>query len=101
MSTLASPPATIALVDDRVHLDVGGRVAVLHPQWLRDRSTEPGQVDPVNRQRLHTPLDVPDDLGVVGCSLRDGAVVAEFSDGHRATYALDALIRALGWLDDA
>lgn len=101
VSTLATPPATIALVDGGVRLDVGGRVVVLHPQWLRDRSTEPGQVDPTNRQRLYTPLDVPGDLAVVGYASTDGAVVAEFSDGHRAIYALDDLMRALGWLADA
>jgi len=101
VSTLATPPATIALVDGGVRLDVGGRIAVLHPQWLRDRSTEPGQVDRTNRQRLYTPLDLPGDLVVVGYAASDGAVVAEFSDGHRATYALDALMRALGWLADA
>lgn len=101
MSTLASPPATIALADGGVRLDVGGRAEVLHPLWLRDRSTERGQIDPANRQRLYTPLDLPADLRVTACELRDGAVVAEFSDGHRATFALDALLRALGWLPDA
>lgn len=70
---------------------------MLHPLWLRDRSVEPGQIDPTNRQRLYSPLDVPADLGVESCAMHDGAVVIEFTDGHRATYDVGALAEAVGW----
>ena len=45
-------------------LDAGVRTAVLHPLWLRCRSEEPGQIEPVSRQRLFTPLDLALDVVV-------------------------------------
>ena len=53
----------------RVRLRLDGNEAELHPVWLRDRSQEPGQVEPTNRQRLYTPRDLPADLGVVSAAV--------------------------------
>ncbi len=92
--------ATVELVGGRVRLDVDGRAAVLHPMWLRDRSVEPGQIEPVSRQRLFTPRDIPPDLSVVGCRVRGHELVVDFSDGHTAHLGLGAIERALGWSVD-
>lgn len=86
--------------DGRVVLQRGAREALLHPLWLRNRSEEPGQIEPVSRQRLFTPLDVPLDLGVTGCAA-DGPVLAvSFTDGHTAHLDLAGIERALGWVTD-
>ncbi len=77
-----------------------GRTADLHPQWLRERSQEPGQVEPTNRQRLFTPTDVAHGLHVTGCEQHDDRLVVHFSDGHNAALDVDAIERALGWADD-
>ncbi len=78
----------------------GGHTAVLHPNWLRDHTQEPSQIEATNRQRLFTPLDLPLDLAAVGCSVEPDALVVEFSDSHRARYRFDWLARTLGWVDD-
>jgi len=91
---------TVRLHDGGVALTCGDAVARLHPHWLRDRSTEDGQIAPTNRQRLFTPLDVPRDIAVVTCHATDGALLVSFSDGHSAKLELDPIERALGWRHD-
>ena len=51
--------ASATLHDGRVEFAAMGRRVDLHPNWLRDRSQEPGQVEATNRQRLFTPRDLP------------------------------------------
>ena len=86
--------------DGRVLLAGAGREACLHPLWLRNRSEEPGQIEPVSRQRLFTPLDLPLDLAVTACTLGQAMLTVTFSDGHTAHLALAALERDLGWSPD-
>lgn len=97
-SSLSEVVAT--LVGGRVRLVMDEQVTDLHQNWLRDMSEEPGQIEPTNRQRLFTPLDIPSDLSCTSCDLRDDVLVVNFSDGHRASYPLTRLLRALGWLAD-
>jgi gamma-butyrobetaine dioxygenase len=78
----------------------GDRLADLHPRWLRDRSQEPGQVEPTNRQRLFTPRDIDADLSVTSCSVAAGVLVVTFTDAHTARLDTVAIERALGWLPD-
>lgn len=94
--------AAHAAVTDRgrVHLERGDRSAVLHPIWLRNRSEEPGQIEPVSRQRLFTPRDVALDLVVTACRMDGGALVTSFSDGHEARLDLAGIERELGWIHD-
>lgn len=75
----------------------------LHPVWLRERSLEPGQVDPVNQQRLFEPHDLDPGVGVVDCSVvpsnRDAITSGPlleitFDDGHRMTITVEAVERA-------
>lgn len=98
--TTTTAAVTARLHDDRVLLTCDDAVAVLHPNWLRERSAEPGQIEPTNRQRLFTPLDVPCDLGVVGCQLMGEVLHVSFTDGHRAGLDLASIERALGWRAD-
>jgi gamma-butyrobetaine dioxygenase len=88
------------LTGNRLQLRSGDRVADLHPNWLRDRSTEPGQVDPTNRQRLFAAIDLPEDLALRAASVLDGEIELTFSDGHTCRLELAAVERALGWRDD-
>lgn len=90
----------VAVEPARVHLRRGDATAVLHPQWLRHRSTEPGQLDETNRQRLFTPVDVDVELTVVSCTAVGDVLDTTFSDGHRAHLDLPAIERALGWRND-
>lgn len=89
-----------SIVNRRVRLRVADRVADLHPRWLRDMSEEPGQIDPTNRQRLFTPADIDPAISFYTCALTDGVLRVEFSDGHRATYPIDKLLKSLGWVAD-
>ena len=65
-------------------------VAGRRPNCIRsgcgDRSTEPGQIDATNRQRLFTPGDIDADLGVVAVDALSTRCTGHvtFSDGHVA-----------------
>jgi gamma-butyrobetaine dioxygenase len=83
-----------------VRLHCGELVTHLHPLWLRDRSTEPGQIDPSNRQRLFTPRDVAPDLTVKHCQLNGDRLTVAFSDGHVAHLSVETIGRRLGWFPD-
>ncbi|MFW2333455.1 TauD/TfdA family dioxygenase [Ilumatobacter sp.] len=101
MAPVAVSAPTVRLHDGRVTLTCGDAVAEVHPHWLRDRSTETGQIEPTNRQRLFTPLDVPVDIAVVACDVVDHALHVAFSDGHRAVLDLGGIEIALGWREDS
>ncbi len=92
--------ASAELAGNRLRLCSGDRVADLHPNWLRDRSTEAGQVEPTNRQRLFSPVDLPADLTLRAASLHGGVIEVRFSDGHTCRLELAAVERALGWRHD-
>jgi gamma-butyrobetaine dioxygenase len=76
----------------------------LHPQWLRDRSLESGDVDPVNRQRLFEPLDVDVDLVVESAEFtrtsEDRTITVCFSDARTTRHTADSLLVAIGELSD-
>ncbi len=78
-----------------------GVVARLHPVWLRERTGDSDDFDPVNRQRLFEPPELPLDLRVTGAA-REGidSLVVSFDDGGRARLSLTALGRELGWWSD-
>lgn len=78
----------------------GDDVVELHPLWLRHRSIEPGQVESTSRQRLFSPDDLPEDLGVVAADVHEGALHVSFSDGHLAHLDLAAVELAVGWRAD-
>ncbi len=102
--TPAAPNIACALVDGRLMVrrteDDLAPIA-LHPKWLRDRSTEPGQVDTTNFQRLFSPIDVRADLELVDASIEGPLLNVSFSDGHRARLDLVAIEQAVGWRTDA
>ncbi len=106
VSVRPPPPGNMAQQLDIVIEPPGVRLcrgevsALLHPQWLRERSVEPGQIEPTNRQRLFTPLSIADDLAVVSCVANDDALDTTFSDGHRAHLDIASIELALGWRDD-
>lgn len=94
-------PVDVTVVDGgKVALRRADRVALLHPLWLRNRSEEPGQVEPVNRQRLFTPQDLPLELRVVAATVDETMLVVDFDDGHRARLDLAAIEQRLGWRPD-
>lgn len=103
MTVLEAAVRTVSasVVGAGVRFESLGRCVDLHPVWLRERSTEPGEIEPTSRQRLFAPTDVDADLRVVGAVLHDGWLVTEFSDEHVAHLDVAALERALGWgVDD-
>lgn len=101
MTVINDLSVTRATITGRgVTLSSGGLTADLHPQWLRERSQEPGQVEATNRQRLYTPRDVAERLAVTDCQVDRGGLVVDFSDGHRARLDLDSIERSLGWVAD-
>lgn len=83
-----------------VRLRRGDATIVLHPQWLRHRSTEPGEIDQTNRQRLFTPVDIDPMLTVVSSAAVGDVLDTLFADGHRARLDLRSIERALGWQHD-
>ena len=100
-ATLATRTRTVVLNEGHVQLTSDGRTARLHAQWLRNRSEEPGQIEPVNRQRLFTPVDIDADLAATAGAVDGDALVVSFTDGHTAHLDLGAIERALGWAIDA
>lgn len=78
-----------------------GRTVELHPLWLRERGDDPADFDPVSRQRLFEPCELPEDLAVHRASLGDdGRLRLDFSDGGARALDLYELAIELGWLDD-
>ncbi|MDJ0768667.1 MAG: TauD/TfdA family dioxygenase [Ilumatobacter sp.] len=100
LSEPSSRTVQIRLDDGGATLIEGAATARLHPNWLRDQSTESGQIEPTNRQRLFTPLDIPADLTITAAELRGAELVATFSDGHVARFELDSIRRRVGWIED-
>ena len=65
----------------------------IHPLWIRERSTEKGEVDQNSFQRLYDPEKIKPDLQIKNAQLlADNKMHVEFSDNHNATYCLDKLI---------
>ena len=65
----------------------------IHPLWIRERSTEKGEVDQNSFQRLYDPEKIKPDLQIKNAQLlADNKMHVEFSDNHSATYCLDKLI---------
>ncbi len=96
-SVALGPRLGVELVEGGVQVRSNGQLAHLHPQWLRDQSTEPGQIDPSNWQRLFTPLDIPADLAVTASRCEGDRLIVDFSDGHRAHLCLNTIAQHLGW----
>ncbi len=97
---MSASASTAVLSANRVHYASMGRTAELHPNWLREQSQEPGQVEATNRQRLYTPRDLDVDLAAVECSVQGDHLTVAFSDGHVARIRTDFIERRLGWLVD-
>ncbi len=79
---------------------VGGRLVVcldgvdrtFHALWLLDRSLDPADADPTNRQRLFDPADVPSDLTIEAAfDDSSGAIGVAFNDGTTRTFTLSQL----------
>ncbi len=101
--TDAAPDLTVIAatpVGGHLRYSRGDRSIDLHPNWLRDQSREPGQIEPTNLQRLFTPRDIPADIAVTAARVGAGVVTIEFSDGHVVHLAVDLLERLIGWADD-
>ena len=82
MTLLDSSSSASVATDGHVEARFGDRATRLHPQWLREQSTEPGQIEATNRQRLFTPLDVDPGLVAVDAELHGDALTVAFSDGY-------------------
>ena len=100
MTLLDSSSSASVAADGHVEARFGDRATRLHPQWLREQSTEPGQIEATNRQRLFTPLDVELGLVAVDAELDGDTLTVAFSDGHRCRLPVAALIQRLGWVAD-
>ena len=97
MTLLDSSSLASVAADGHVEARFGDRATHLHPQWLREQSTEPGQIEATNRQRLFTPLDIEPGLVAIEAELDGDALIVAFSDGHRCRLPVAALIQRLGW----
>ncbi len=60
--------------------------------WLRARSADPTQRDPVTGQRLVNPHLLPDDLRLTGARLDDSKLHLSFSDGFAGWFDTQELI---------
>ena len=100
MTLLDSSSSASVAADGHVEARFGDRATRLHPQWLREQSTEPGQIEATNRQRLFTPLDVEPGLVAVDAELDGDTLTVAFSDGHRCRLSVAALMQRLGWAAD-
>ena len=65
----------------------------IHPLWIRERSTEKGEVDQNSFQRLYDPEKIKPDLKIKNAQLlANNKMYIEFSDNHSATYCLEKLV---------
>ena len=65
----------------------------IHPLWIRERSTEKGEVDQNSFQRLYDPEKIKPDLKIKNAQLlANNKMCIEFSDNHSATYCLEKLV---------
>lgn len=84
-----------------VRLTDGARARGLHPIWLRERATDPERFDPVNRQRLFEPPELPLALRVTDATVAPPDTLhLTFSDGEAVDLSLTTLARELGWEGD-
>lgn len=82
-----------------IHPD--GRRAALHPIWLRERVLDAHDFDPVNRQRLFEPPELPADLTLTHAEpAGDGTLALRFGNGDAGHVDPLALARELGWESD-
>jgi gamma-butyrobetaine dioxygenase len=78
-----------------VAIDRDGEAVALPALWLRERSTEPTELDAVSSQRLVDPHLLPLDLEVTAAWIDGPVARVSFSDGHTAGYDADALLRSV------
>lgn len=95
-SSLAPQPKS-----NRLLFSSGERSIVLHPIWLRERTTEAGAVDSGSLQRLYDPSDL--DASLRAADITDGAAssTVTWSDGHVQIVNHFSLALELGWEQDA
>lgn len=84
-----------------VRLAHGAHARILHPLWLRERARDPEQFDPVNKQRLYEPPELPLDLRVVDARVTGPDTLnLVFSDGESVELSCTAMAQELGWMHD-
>jgi len=66
-----------------------------HPFWLRESSVDPQFRDPKTGHKLQDAEDIPLDVKATRIAERDGILDIEFSDGHKSSYPLSKLHRAV------
>lgn len=76
----------------QVVLDDGGTTTPLPALWLRARSPEPSQRDPITGQRLFNPHLLPDDLQLTGARLDGGRLHLSFSDEFAGWFDVPQLL---------
>ena len=54
---------------------------LLHPQWLRERLSEPDYVDTNNKQRLYEPSLIDQNIKITNFSIHKEILNIKFSDG--------------------
>ncbi|EDP64558.1 Gamma-butyrobetaine,2-oxoglutarate dioxygenase [alpha proteobacterium BAL199] len=86
-------PANLTFGADGVTVSWPQRSWTFHPIWLREQSREPSARDQAIGQRLFDAWRLPTDLQITAADLVDDAMTVTFSDGHRASYPLDFLLR--------
>ena len=72
---------------------------LLHPQWLRERLSEPDYVDTNNKQRLYEPSLLNQDLKIIEYSLEGNNLNIHFSDGAKGTFSLQNLLAEIKKVD--
>jgi len=78
----------------------GTKSHVLHPIWLRERTTEHDAIDQGNLQRLFAPSDLDPDLYPLSLDPKGDSTVITWSDGHLQVVDHLALAQELGWVVD-
>lgn len=87
-------PADIALNADgrRLTLRARGVERDFAALWLRERAPDTKTLDALTGQRLIEAAELPLDLTIEHAAIEQETLALTFSDGHRTTFALDALL---------
>ena len=70
---------------------------ILHPIWLRERTTEDGSVDAGSLQRLYDPTELDPGIATVDIASTEANSTITWSDGHVQLVDHRALAQELGW----
>ena len=88
----------VNITNTGIGITIGDRV--LHPLWLRERSTSSKSVQKVTKQPIFQPHEIDIDIKIDNADIvNDDILYVKFSDGYTTAFNIKKLIREKDYLD--